>query len=178
MTCIVGLVENEKIYMGGDSAGVGDIDLEIRANKKVFKKDSFIIGFTSSFRMGQLLQYNLRIPTRYTDIDILEYMVNNFIDAIRNCLKEGGFAKKDKDTEEGGTFLVGYKNRLFKIEDDYQVGENILPFNACGCGASYAKGSLYSTKGPPEKRLLKALYTAQEFCAGVREPFYVERLGD
>ena len=58
MTCIVGLVDNGKIYMGGDSAGVSNLDIRIRADQKVFKTGEFIMGFTSSFRMGDLLKYD------------------------------------------------------------------------------------------------------------------------
>ena len=38
MTCIVGLLENEKIYMGADSAGIGGFNIRKRRNKKVFVK--------------------------------------------------------------------------------------------------------------------------------------------
>lgn len=61
MTCIVGLVENNKVYIGGDSAGVAGLSLMKRADEKVFKKDEFIFGFTSSFRMGQLIGGNFQI---------------------------------------------------------------------------------------------------------------------
>jgi ATP-dependent protease HslVU (ClpYQ) peptidase subunit len=62
MTCIVGMVENGKVYIGGDSAGVSGFDYHIREDQKVFQNGDMIFGFTSSFRMGQLLQYSLKIP--------------------------------------------------------------------------------------------------------------------
>ena len=58
MTCIVGILEeNGDIYMGGDSAGASGNTLKIRADEKVFINENYIMGFTSSFRMGQLLRY-------------------------------------------------------------------------------------------------------------------------
>jgi len=74
MTCIVGLVDDGAVYMGGDSAGVLGLSIEVRADEKVFylnEKSSWrtrldprellkpvrhlvVMGFTSSFRMGQL----------------------------------------------------------------------------------------------------------------------------
>ena len=45
MTCIIGLVENSKVYIGGDSAGVAGYGLSVRADEKVFKKGDFIFGF-------------------------------------------------------------------------------------------------------------------------------------
>lgn len=61
MTCIIGLIKNKKVYIGGDSAGVDGLNITIRKDSKVFKINKFIIGYTSSFRMGQLLRFKLKI---------------------------------------------------------------------------------------------------------------------
>ena len=37
MTCIVGLVHEGVVYIGGDSAGVGGMSLTVRADEKVFQ---------------------------------------------------------------------------------------------------------------------------------------------
>jgi hypothetical protein len=55
MTCIVGIVENGKVYMGGDAAGVNGYSVRVRKDPKLFKVGEFLFGYTSSFRMGQLL---------------------------------------------------------------------------------------------------------------------------
>jgi hypothetical protein len=178
MTCIVGLVDGNNIWMGGDSAGVGGYDLRVRADEKVFIKDKFIMGFTSSFRMGQILRYKLVIPPYYPEVDIWKYMVEDFIDAVRKCFKESGYMKTKDAVEEGGTFLVGFRGTLFEVEDDLQVGVIVAPYNACGCGRSYALGSLATSKGSPEDRIQKALEVAEEFSAGVRKPFHILRLGE
>ena len=49
MTCIIGLIDNGKVYMGCDSAGVAGLDMYGRADQKIFKVDNFIMGFTTSF---------------------------------------------------------------------------------------------------------------------------------
>ena len=178
MTCIVGMVDNEKVYMGGDSAGVADLDIVTRKDVKVFKKDDFIIGFTTSFRMGQLLRFKLNVPKRHQDTDVYEYMVTDFIDAVRTCLKNGGYAQQHSGEESGGTFLAGYAGRLFEICGDYQVGECSLPYQAVGCGWSYAKGCLFGLPSTmsPENKIKKALGAASEFSAGVRGPFVIESI--
>ena len=179
MTCIAGLLDKQKdktvVWMGGDSAGTTiDFSQIQRADGKVFRKGDFLFGFTSSFRMGQLLRYGLVVPQKHNDTDLYEYMVTSFINAVRQCLKDGGYTKVENSVERGGHFLVGYQGRLFKIESDFQVGESILPYNATGCGQDMALGSLYSTEGKPsEERILTALRAAQQFSAGVREPFHV-----
>lgn len=177
MTCIVGIAHKGKVYIGGDSAGVdGRYGLVVRADRKVFRSGDFVMGFTTSFRMGQLLAFNFNPPKPRVGVDIMAYMVTDFIDAARARMKEGGFKKVDKEVEEGGTFLVGYSGRLFHIADDFQVGESTHGFDACGCGDQLALGSLRSTRQWPDptKRLREALETAQAFSAGVRGPFFYE----
>jgi hypothetical protein len=181
MTCIVGLVDKGTVYIGGDSAGVGGYDLNVRADEKVFRNGSFIMGFTSSFRMGQLLRYKFVPPEHPFEaggaMDTYKYMVTLFVDAVRECLKSGGFAKKELEQEAGGTFLVGYKGRLFVIYDDYQVADNADGFAAVGCGDQIAHGSFYSSAGKlPEERVKLSLEASERFSAGVRGPFKIEKL--
>ena len=179
MTCIAGLIDNGKIYMGADSAGVSGHSLRVRADEKVFIKGDFIMGFTTSFRMGQLLRYNLRIPPQGKDTDIFEYMVTSFVESVRKCLKDGGFAEKKDEHEKGGTFLVGYAGRLFCVNSDYQVEETLLPYAATGCGEDIALGALFANGHlKPEERILQALEAAEQFSAGVRRPFVIKQLGD
>ncbi len=179
MTAIVGLIDDGKIYMGADSAGVnGWLQHTSRADQKVFERKKFLFGFTSSFRMGQLLQYKMGIPLHDPEKEVFAYMVEDFVEAVRSCLKTGGYARKDNEEESGGTFLVGYRSRLFRIDGDYQVGESIIGYDACGCGEQPALGSLHSTAGieslKPKQRIQMALEAAQEFSAGVREPFHIK----
>lgn len=175
MTCIVGIIdkENNNVVIGGDSAATSDSCVTIRKDEKVFKKGDFIIGCTTSFRMIQILRFSFT-PPEITK-DIYEYMCTDFIDSIRECFKKGGFSKKDNDDQElGGTFLVAYKDRLFEIDDDFQVGENLDAINAIGCGADFAYGALYSLSKqniPTKDKVLNALEAAEYLSSGVRRPF-------
>lgn len=177
MTCIVGLVDSGKIYVGGDSAGVAEHGLTIHADEKVFKKGSMLIGFTSSFRMGQLLRFKLVIPYHKSEMDTYEYMVAEFVEAVRTCLKEGGCSRIENNEESGGTFLVGYKGELFTIHSDFQVARMMNKYHAVGCGADIAKGSLFSSEGiigmHASDRIRHALRAAETFNAGVRAPFII-----
>lgn len=177
MTCIVGLVDSGKVFIGGDSAGVAGLNLTVRSDAKVFRNGDFLFGFTSSFRMGQLLRYALIHPKRFPDKSVDSFMVTDFVDAVRNCLKSGGYARRDRETESGGTFLVGYEGRLFRIEDDYQVGESASPYDAVGCGADFALGAMFASNGAaPEIRVAQALSAAEANSAGVRAPFVIESI--
>lgn len=181
MTCIVGLVHGPHVWLGGDSAGVGGYSLTVRRDPKVVRKGGFVFGFTSSFRMGQLLVHAFEPPGRSIDQDPHHYMVTTFVDALRTCLKAGGYARRTNEEETGGTFLVGYEGRLFKVEEDYQVGESIAPYDACGCGEDIARGALYAmaeSRKPPSQQLLKALEAAEQHSAGVRAPFNIVTTSD
>lgn len=175
MTCIAGLVHEGKVYIGGDSAGVGGLDLMVRKDRKVFVNAEFVIGCTTSFRMAQILQYAFTPPKRHPEKDVMAYMVTEFVEALRTAFKNGGFATKDREAEWGGVFLVGYQGRLFRIDSDYQVGESACGYDACGCGENYAKGVLFATPNDSaQDRVDLALRAAEAHSAGVRGPFLVE----
>lgn len=174
MTCIVGLVHDDRVWIGADSAGVTDYDLQNRGDAKVFQLGAMVIGFTSSFRMGQLLRYGLTLPERASGIDLHQYMVLDFIGSVRACLQNGGFAQKNNEQEHGGEFLVGYAGTLFYIGADYQVGIMADGYAAVGCGDRVALGALYAThRRAPRTRITVALEAAAHFSAGVRAPFLI-----
>ena len=178
MTCIVGMVHNKTVYMGADSAGVAGFDIRTRKDPKVFISGEFIIGYTSSFRMGQILRYSFSPPNPREGVEPYKYMCTEFIDTLISTMKEKGFATVNNNEVRGGIFLVGYRGSLFEVESDFQVGEVYKNYASVGCGEAYALGALYSIEKSdtmPEERIKIALSAAQEFSAGVREPFLVEK---
>lgn len=143
LTCIVGLVKDGTVWIGGDSAGVRWTSLYIRADEKVFTKPPFVFGFTSSFRMGQVIRYCIQFPVPPLDKEFLmQYMVREFTNTLRAGLKETGFLKKENEVEQGGEFLVGIGGRLFLVHSDFQIAEMRTPGAACGCGEELALGAL------------------------------------
>lgn len=180
MTCVVGLVDNGKVWIGADSLSADGYSMTIRRDPKVFRNGQMLFGFTSSWRMGQLLRFSLAIPAPSKGQDVDAYMATTFVNAVRECLRTGGYARKKDEVESAGTFLVGYEGRLMRVESDYQVGENVDPFDACGAGQDVALGAFYATAGlrrmTPRRRLLVALKAAQRFSAAVREPFLIKSL--
>lgn len=177
MTCIAGIAEDDVVYLAGDSAGCSGWDLTIRADPKVFTNGPYVMGFTSSFRMGQILRYAFSPPAPET-ADLHGFMCTAFVDALRTCLKDAGWAKKDSEQEQGGTFLVGVSGQLFRLESDYQVGSAADTYDAVGCGAAAALGALHVTGDTgllPVQRLGKALAAAERFSNGVRGPVTVVR---
>ncbi len=154
--------------------------LTVRADEKIFRNGAMVFGFTSSFRMGQLLRYKLIIPEHSPRLTDIEYMSTVFIDEARKCLKAGGYSTIDSNVETGGRFIVGYKGQLYRIDYDYQVGVSADPFCAVGCGGDYAHAALWINHKHPKlsakAKVIQALKAAEHFSAGVRGPFKVIKL--
>jgi ATP-dependent protease HslVU (ClpYQ) peptidase subunit len=185
MTCIVGYVDKDYIYMGADSFGSNGHFGKARKDTKLFTKlvsqKYMLIGYTSSFRMGQLLKWKFTPPEIPEDMNVEKYMNTLFIDEVIKCFTENGYGEIDKNVKSGGTFLVGYKGRLFEIEDDYQVGEFISPIGACGCGFLVARGAMeallkYDKNIKPERLLRLALEISAGNLVGVGGPFKIMRI--
>jgi hypothetical protein len=180
VTVIAGLVDNGSVLIGGDSAGVGGYQLTVRRDSKVFLNGPYVFGFTTSFRMGQLLRWALKPPPPGDPAALEQFMVTDWIDSIRDCLKSGGYAENMGGQEVGGTFLVGVRGRLFEINCDYQVGEPLDGYAAVGCGADVALGALHATQPTDlsaDDRVMGALRAAERHSAGVRGPFTLLREG-
>lgn len=189
MTCIVGLIHEKsgRVYIGADSAATNNSGQQvIRVDQKIFYHDDLLFACASSFRMIQLLKYRLSLPQVPMLSEIKEendllfrFMTTEFIDAIRDCFKIGGYATKDNEHEheQGGEFLVACQGRLFNIASDYQVEESASGYNAVGTGDDLALGALYATRDGdllPEKRVAVALEAAAYHNAFVRPPFIIK----
>jgi hypothetical protein len=179
MTCIVAIAQNGTVYMGSDHAASDDKSGWVMSRKepKVFKVGQYGIAFTDSFRMGQILQYSWT-PPKYTptktNSGLDKFMRTKFIDSVKSAFKEHGFGDiggTDEDT--GGIFIVGLEGRIFVVDEDFHVGENVVNYMAEGSGGMFALGALHATKNQknPKMRLKLALEAASEFSMSVAPPF-------
>lgn len=178
MTCIVAVKDkNGDVYVAGDCAAISsDETIVRRRDEKVFKNGDFLIGFSGSFRFGQLLRHSLVPPKKNKSTDDMKFMVNEFIDSIRQMQFEKGCSLKDGESEIfDGQLIVVYKREIYIIDNDYQVGLSKENYAAIGSGSSIALGSLYTSEITSqdliERRITWALDAASEFCAGVRAPY-------
>jgi len=166
MTCIVAYKDlYGKIYMGGDDiAAYPDSESYAKrsyAHSKIFTKtlkndvsikhpDSnprpLLIGYTTSFRMGQILEYHFDVPklNPETISNNMEYMVKSFVPALYELFDDNLYIRKSDASEiSGGEFIVAFENNIFTISYDFSVMEFKGPFACVGCGQSYALGALY-----------------------------------
>lgn len=183
MTCIIGMVdkENSCVWMGADSLGSNGFTKTVQEPPKVFKNKIFknvVMGSTSTFRHIDLLKYSEALFEEadfYKNTELgHEYMVTKFVPNIIKLFKEGLPSLDEK--ERGGNFLVGAKDKLFEIQNDYSVLQPQRGFCSVGCGEYAAESSLYTTEGMdltiPE-RIILALKAAESCCCGVQRPFKI-----
>jgi hypothetical protein len=193
MTCVVAWLEEKsgKVHMGVDSAGSGWNCIHTRKDPKLFRVktkagrgapgEELLIGVSGSFRLMQLLQFHLKLPGRKRDQDPYEYIVREFIPAVRETTASGGF-RKDKAGQESmdeTCFLVAIGGRVFQVWSDFQVDEREEPFNATGSGSFYALGAMHVLSEQellPEQRLQRALDAASHYTPTVRGPFTFDTL--
>jgi ATP-dependent protease HslVU (ClpYQ) peptidase subunit len=179
MTCIVAVMEKEKVWMGADSAATDrTFSQSSRADQKMFKlSDDMLIGCCGSFRVRDLTRY--RFPSlRFdpTQDDPAQFIVTDFVEALRETLKAGGCCTINDGTESfEGDMIVAFRGKLFVVYHDFQVEERTEHFTSIGSGSDIALGNLSATEGSklsPRKRIEKALHASEQFNASVRSPFH------
>lgn len=166
--------------MGADHAASDDKTGWILSRKepKCFKVGQYGIAFTDSFRMGQILQYSWN-PPKYTptktNSGLDKFMRTKFVDSVKQAFKDGGYGSigSSSDEDTGGIFIVGLEGRIFTIDEDFHVGENVVNYMAEGSGGQIALGALYATKNQknPKLRIKAALEAATEFNMSVAAPY-------
>lgn len=179
MTCIVAIAQGGTVYMAADHAASDDKSGWIIARKdpKVFKVGQYGIAFTDSFRMGQILQYSWT-PPKYTptktNSGLDKFMRTKFVESVKDAFKSGGYGGFSSGQEdEGGIFLIGVCGKVFTMDQDFHIAENIVNYMAEGSGAMFALGALHATKNQknPKMRMKLALEAAADFSMSVKPPF-------
>ena len=190
MTAIVALTDGTKLCIAGDSAGVmATGEIQLSETPKVFVREGYAMGFTTSFRMGQLLKYEVSLPPYPgAGSDLEEFMVRTFVPAIRTTFADHGFSKsltrgkraetmhyEEQGQQTGGRFIVGVRGTLFVIEEDFHVAKPRTPYVAIGSGATVAHGALFAlhTQVPLRVCAETALKASAFHTSGVRPPFTV-----
>jgi len=180
VTCIIGLEHGGTVYIGADSAAVAGGEIQATLLPKVFQRGVFLIGYTTSFRMGQLLWQHLNVRAQHDEETDEAYIICGLVEAVRACLKDHGYAEVASNVETGSTFLVGHKNKLYRVSGDYGVIRCADGFDAVGCGEEYALGamkalSLIGLDGPATS-ISQCLGIAEHFSTGVIGPWIVLEL--
>ena len=179
MTCIVGLVAKDKVWMGGDSCASDPAEKVIRKDPKVFINGEFLLGYAGSYRFGQLLRFKFTPPGQKEGQDDFEYLVTDWVDALRTVCKDAGLTKieDNEETRPDCSALIGFKGKLYVLDSDLQVGEPSSNYYSIGIGAGIALGALFAIKASSsmvaKKQIQLSLEAAATYAVGVEAPFVI-----
>jgi hypothetical protein len=164
--------------MGGDSIAIDDSeDSFLLSSPKVFALGPVLIGSTGDIRACQILQHRLIIPKCQARTNDEEWICTSFIDAVRDAFRSGGAMTSKDGAEVGHKFLLGYRGKVYQVENAFSAFRSTRGFDAVGCGAKYAVGALVAAstriKQSARQRVEMALEAAEACNAGVARPFTI-----
>ena len=138
MTCIVGIADGSQVVIGGDRS-MGDESVTLSTLRpKVVKIGEYIIGYSGSMGIGQLM-HCITIPPPSKDPFITIRF--NVVEEMKKAIESYAAYNENNETD----FLIGVRGRLFELNtEDWQVAE--YAESAVGSGGQIALGSLHSTK--------------------------------
>lgn len=152
MTCITAVIEPSKgVVMAADNQSSTDSLKIDKASPKIWRNGDFLIGVAGSVRVSQVIKHCLQIPLTIQNVDhdsIEKWMVVDFVDAMRNLLKDKALLNVYEAVEsmEHSQIIVAWKDRVFRLWSDLQCEESRLEYSAAGSGTFYALGAMRQTK--------------------------------
>jgi ATP-dependent protease HslVU (ClpYQ) peptidase subunit len=164
MTCVIGLMQNGKIYMGADSLiSDGNATCSIpESPSKLLEINGFLFGFSGSARIQNELMDEQNKPLPSDD----EITIANKIYRYLNS------------KQENGTYLLMSKGKsLIWIGSSGWFSYN--DYYAIGSGYQFALGAMFITKNisNPEDRIRMALEATNAHCTVVAPPFIIKSIG-
>lgn len=173
MTCVVGVEKDGAVWLAGDSACLdveGDAVVTQRQSK-VFRRGPYCIGFSGSFRIGNLFKYDLKLPNTLSS--------NHPRQISEELIK---VIEKHQLKEEDWSALIGYKDKLYIVQSDCYCYRHTKPYAAIGAESAVAVAlgtfctieslQLQLKEQMSGKAILKmALENATTFSSNVRPPW-------
>ena len=180
MTCIVGLVDGNTVWLGGDRAATdGGLNRTLLKEPKIFVKGEVGFGVCGLPKVMDALKHAIDLPVQ-SGGDDRAFLVSDLVPAIREGLKRLDAAGPDSSPFGGGggeicfegAMLVAYRGRLYELQGNFQLVEGDEKFASVGSGSKLALGSFSATRkvSNAKKRVLMAL-EASTANAGCAPPF-------
>jgi len=179
MTCIVGIGDGVKTWLGADSSYSQGASLSFSSPMgKLFRVGTeFIAGYAGYVKHGTLLKKELKDFTIAPDAikGLEEYEVVGLLaDKVNKVFSLNPLnSKKENRT----SLLVGYKGTVYRIGVSFEVTTQENSFDSIGYTSSYALGCLHGTKDTglsPRDRIKQSLMAAEYYNPSyTRKPFYI-----
>lgn len=174
MTCIVGVAEQGRVWIAGDSClSSGDVEYE-SASPKVEQRGGWAWGMAGDWKAVTVVRDGLDPP------DADEGDVGLFVWRAYRLVESQGIESSDLD------LLIGIGGRLYHATEphdwhcvpQWQSGKRrrriARSWHAVGTGAQYALGcldALADSDMTPEQRYTEAMAVASRRVSGVRPPW-------
>lgn len=188
MTCIVAFktLEGNSVIAGDFMASNGHHFRKVATSKVFLKSQKCAIGYTSSFRMGQILEHYWSLPSRVEGQDLDSYINVDIIESLRATFTAYGYGIKNSNgttiEDIGGTFILLYEDRIYEIQGNYSALDYDSEVIAVGSGMDAALGSLFSllpvTNAGVEELLVKVFTSVNKVTASVSPEFSFLILGE
>lgn len=189
MTCVAAVSTADLVVMGGDCAGSNGHTVQEYADSKVFAVElkpqgtRLLLGYTTSFRMGQVIQHSMDWPRFDASDEAWPWLVKCVVPVMRRLLSDHGWLEKKSEREVAGKMLIGLGSELFTMDSDFHVfPHKEHGFAAIGSGEEVALGSLHTSQAlgakDPQARVHAALSAASDMTPFVRDPFTILKTVD
>jgi ATP-dependent protease HslVU (ClpYQ) peptidase subunit len=175
MSTVVGVIEEDAIWIGADSQATSpDGERRPIICEKIFRQDDFLIGYIGNVRAGQILKPAfLKFKDDITIIDLPDLFRNQF--ETFGCLQRADDGSQMIDAN----FLIACQDGLFEILSDFQLNQ-VEVYSAIGSGSNFAYGSFYTTyeeDNPCDytavEKIEFALNAAAKFDTATAPPFKI-----
>ncbi|GCJ80999.1 hypothetical protein [Escherichia phage BF17] len=194
MTCIIAHTNGVSSFIAGDKLGSNGFTKTVQTEPKVFEKE-FIklhddgltrtkevmaLGYTTSFRMGQLLNYNLNLPEQDASQTFSQYLVLKVIPIIRQMFKEEWGARDASQDVGGGQFIILHNHTIYEVQEDFSVLQPKTRITAVGSGTYHAIAAMQAyieveneSKKPLHERIKSIFKIVSDNVTSVSEEFDV-----
>lgn len=186
MSCVAAIIDKDKtIWMGCDSLCSGTYNITLTSPKIVTKRSDdgmlWMFGVCGSLRIFDILDSMGSPPPIPKKQDLQRYIRSCLIPEFQKALRNAAIIQKKDgmETMNSTTILLGVSGRLFIINENLAVIEQVEKYAAVGSSTGLALGSLHTTeklKWNPKKRLTIALEAAGCFDGSVRGPFHILKI--
>lgn len=177
MTCSGFFVDGKEVWAYSDGVAWDGYMHQHIKDPKFFQVGELWIAYTSSFRMADILQYNLNLPERKNNISDVVYIKKYVIEEIRATLINHAFAEKSNNVESGGQFCICYKGVVYSVDDDFQCVVLDKNFFSVGSGSIAMSAAFMAiSEKDVKKKLLMALDITAKVKPTVSKPFFVKKI--
>ena len=175
MTCIVGIEKGGRVYLAGDIQGTGGNSKVVHTQPKVYKVGDMVVGFSGSYRFGQIIENYLKDPfVPDKNASVYKWLVQAVVPQIIEILDDHGYYGSDDEEGStgivGGNCLIGVRDELWELQDDFSLLRSTRGYMAIGSGCEYALAAteaLRTRVKSPDKLLKDVLSITSIHCPSV-----------